>query len=259
MSYKRNYSTAFGTSTYSRPRNGPYTSSVPMSMVQATNSRGSTGRYPRRRSNYRRSGPYSALTANNYHVNPLYPRAELKYIDNTQGGAAPGAAPTTDNLVAVGLTTYLCRVPQGTGASERVGLQINVKSVTYRFEVNLSTGTAPTSGRVVLIWDKQPLATGTPSYATIFANPNYLAFMNPANTQRFTILRNTQFSLSPNGDQELFFEGYCRLNMLSTYLTGQTTPVTGCLLLALVSDGGGGGTPVPPVISGIYRMRYSDS
>lgn len=258
---KRNYSSAFFYQPPAKSRRGNYSSATPMSMVSSASNSRSNNRYNSRRYGYRRSGPYNALTAFSGHINPIYPRAEIKFVDNAQNGMTTGSPPLTPMPVA-GAAIYLFNIAQGVTQSQRVGLSVNVKSMTYRFEVALTSTTVTSSGRVVILWDKQPLAgnnaSNNPAWTDIFSFGNYLSFMNPQNTQRFTILRNQQFSLSDSGDKEMFFEGYIKINMLSTYTQTFGNPVSGSIVLAYISDGGSGGTN-PPTLAFQSRLRYTDS
>lgn len=220
----------------------------------------------RRRDRQRpRAGPYRALTQGANHQNPVYPRPEIRFIDTDQAGApAVLTVPVATAATNTGVVSYLNKLTNSAAglSGSFTGFEVATKSVAYRFEVDLGPTPVPTSGRVCLIWDKQPNNSGTPAtWAQIFSGGYYLSFMNLQNTQRFTILRNEQFSLSPNGDQTLFFEGFAKINMQSLYPTANnntpTVPVTGALLLAFISDQATGANQ--PLVTGIFRVRYIDN
>lgn len=216
-----------------------------------------------------RGGPYSALTKGGNHTHPVYPKPEIRFVDETQVGniADPVTPPALFQMPSTGSVfclNDLTNAAAGT-SSAFTGYKVMTKSVSYKFQVRLPAITAnavPTSGRVCLIWDKQPNNSATPAtWAQIFSASYYLSFMNLQNTSRFTILRNEQFSLSPNGDQVLFFEGFAKINMSSYYPTANnnvpTPPVTGALLVAYISDNST--TANQPTITGIFRVRYIDN
>lgn len=206
------------------------------------------------------SSVYRNLSYGFQHTNPVYPKPEVKFFDLN----AAGTLYTGSNPVSIGITgTLFCLNPlaQGTSAFTRIGTSVSIKSVAYRYELDLPTAPAnqlPTSGRIILVWDKQ--ANGAvPSYTDVFTSANYLAFMNIGATQRFTVLRNQQFSLSPQGDQCLFFEGYCKINMKSSWPVGLSAagvPISGSLLLIYIADQNA--VANQPLLNGCWRIRYQD-
>lgn len=207
-------------------------------------------------------GPYSALTYGDRHQNPIYPTPEVKYTDIGQDGNGFAAVPAVTPIGTTASIACLNQITAGTGVNQRIGSQITVRNCSYRFELDLPNPAAtptgvpvPTSGRVILIWDKQSNAA-LPTFTQIFNVNNYLSFIQPGAVQRFTILRNQQFSLSPNGDQTLFFEGFCRINMRTTYSSG-AIPNSGALLLVLIGDQTT--ATQQPTISGCWRTRYLDN
>lgn len=221
----------------------------------------SNSSYTRTRSSFfpnRRRGPYRVLTSGQRHSNPIYPKPELKIYDADHAGVSPpatAAAPISNT----GTVVCLNQMVTGTGVQQFTGNQVSIKGCSYRFELDLpTTGAVPTSGRVLLIWDKQPNGS-TAAFTDIFQQASYLSFGNVNNRERFTILRNDQFSLSPNGDQTLFFEQFVSINMLTTFVNGQSSagvPQTGALLLAYVGDQTGA---TRPTIAGWFRVRYFDN
>lgn len=206
-----------------------------------------------------RSSPYNVLTYSDRHTNPSYPKPEVKLIDNNaQGGAYAGNL--TTNITTGGSVYIINQLAQGITNGTRIGSQVATRSCAYRYELDLPTTAAnqvPTSGRVMLLWDKQPNGA-TAAYTTIFGTANYLSFMTPGNADRFVVLRNQQFSLSPNGDQVLFFEGYCKINMRTTYTSDAgSVPQTGALLLVYIADQATAANQ--PTINGCWRVRYMDN
>lgn len=150
----------------------------------------------------------------------------------------------------------------GTGVQQFTGNQITIKSAAMRFEVDLPALPAnqlPTSGRIMLIWDRQPNGT-VPGFTTIFSSASYLAFANVNTRERFVVLRNQQWSLSPNGNQTLFFEEFVPINMTTTFTNGQSSagvPQTGALLFVYIGDQATAANQ--PTIAGIVRVRYYDN
>lgn len=230
--------------------------SYPRTRGRALSTRSSSSRYYRSR----RSGPYYSLGRNVGHVDPVYPPPEIKTVDNGADGAVPATPPVAVVIPSAGATVFLNDIANGTGGNARVGISAVIRSCSYRFEVKLPAVTAPDlvpcSGRVMLVWDRQPNGQASPAaFSDIFEDQTYLSFLNINNNQRFVILRNQQFSLSPNGNEILFFEGFCKINMKTTFLANQL-PTTGALLLVYICDQ----TNVAsrPSISGSWRVRYVD-
>jgi len=241
-----------------RTLNTPYPTST------MNTSRGRTYNPYNSRANYyrpRRSGPYRALTGGTRHTNPVYPKPELKFYDADEAGVNPPAN-TPAAISNVGTVACLNQLTTGTGVQNFLGNQIAVKSISYRVELDLPAVAAnqvPTSGRVVLIWDKQPNGTLAP-FTSIFQAANYLSYINNNFRDRFVILRNDQFSLSPNGDQTIFFERNVKINMLTTFANLQgaaAVPQTGALLLAYIGDQATAANQ--PTINGWFRIRYYDN
>lgn len=237
------------------------TNAVPYNTYANTRGR-SSFRYRNNYSSYSGGrGPYRALTTGMRHTNPVYPKPELKFYDADEFGVNPPAN-TPQTVTNTGVTACLNQLVTGTGVQNFLGNQIAIKSLSYRVELDLPATPAnqlPTSGRVVLIWDKQPNGTLAP-WSTIFQSSNYLSYVNNNFRDRFVILRNDQFALSPNGDQTLFFERNVKINMLTTFANGQSSagvPQTGALLVAYIADQATAANQ--PTINGWFRIRYYDN
>lgn len=215
--------------------------------------------YSRRSTGYSRTGPYRVLTSNQRHTNPVYPRPELKIFDCDQAATTPPPTPAVLTAIpSTGIVVCVNAVPSGTGVGGFTGNQVSIRSVGYRVELDLGTTPVPTSGRVLLIYDKQPNGT-LAAWTDIFTSAQYLAYGNPNTRERFVIIRNDQFSLSPQGDQTIFYERFAKINMTTTYASGSpgTVPQTGALLLAYISDQSTAANQ--PRLSANIRTRYYDN
>lgn len=203
------------------------------------------------------NGPYRSLTSGQHHVNPIYPPSELKFYDSSHNGDAFLGTNTPTQIYTTGQVVTLNNLVNGVNPVSRIGYSVNIKSCAYRYEVVLPSTGGQTSGRVILLWDKQPNGT-TPIYTSIFSKNSYLAYMDPFNTDRFTVLRNERFSLSPNGDMAVFVEGFVKINMRSTYNPpiSSLVPWSGALWLVYIGEEAQAATN--PLIQGCWRIRYSD-
>lgn len=254
--------------SYKRARRDSVAASDDMQLVPMYND--PTVRWPSRyggrsrsyipgRNSYKRTkygtGPYAQLNSGaERHVSTRFPPPEIKTFDTQADGTVPTATPVRVSVPDIGAVIPINNISSGSSSSTRVGLQCVLKNCSYRFEVDLGATAVATSGRVMLIWDRQPNGVA-PTYATIFTQPNYLSFGINTQLQRFVILRNQQFSLSPNGNQSLFFEGFTKLSMRSTF-SGNTLAVTGALYVVYIADQTI--TAQQPVLSGFWRVRFVD-
>lgn len=254
--YKRSYN---GPSNYNKRYKTQY-GMVPMkTQSYSRTSNGRTSGYSKSASG--KKGPYRVLTGASRHTSPVYPKPECKIYDVDFDAEVPPNTPTKLPMTNTGEVVCINAIPTGTGVGNFIGNQVSIKSVAYRYEIDLPADPVnqqPSSGRVLLVYDKQ--ANGAlAAYTDIFANPNYLAFANPNSRDRFVILRNDQWSLSPQGDQTLFFERYVPINMVTTFANGSngtTVPHTGAILLVYISDQTADSRPI---ISGVCRVRYYDN
>lgn len=235
--------------------------SVPMDLVATRNFTGAKSK-SMPKSGRSGSGPYQMLTRGRSHTDSVYPVPESKFNDITPVGTGFNNTITAANITDAGAVFTLNQLANNSGsASVRLGASIMMKSCSYRFELAVSTTTPTTcSGRVMLVWDHQSngVAPVVSLVSDILEFPNYLSFLNIANTRRFVVLRNQQFTLTTNNNQELFFEGHCKINMMSQYIAAGTAyPNTGALLIVYISDQPAG--PTTPTIKGCWRFRFKDN
>lgn len=202
-----------------------------------------------------RAGPYRQLSNVSRHTNPIYPRPECKSIDLNQTGAVFTGIGAATPVIQAGIINIINNISQGTNNQQRVGLSVATKSVAYRYEVDLATNSnIPANGRCILLWDRQPNAAPA-TVADVLNGSSYLSYMNLAAKDRFTILRNDLWSLNPQGNTTVFFEGFVRINMQTTYAGTSATPVSGAILLLAITDQGINF----PLLNGCWRIRYYDN
>lgn len=193
---------------------------------------------------------------------------ELKYFDNDLNL-------TTINLATAGGTliedSLLCGIQQGSGANQRIGRKIIVKRLSFRMFVNYKAADdAPADNifRIIIYLDKQANGAST-NWQTIFASQSVFAFNNLERKDRFTILKDFFFKVSPipyydstsnttlTNIKTTLLKGNIKLNLPIEY-SGSTNNVAdmvsnnigifgGVLLNGVVND-----------IDGIVRIRYDD-
>lgn len=211
----------------------------------------------RRGGRYGRRGYRSPFSNRSQHMNPVYPRPEVKALDSN----APVA-----NIDNAGTLIFLLNgLVSGTGLTERIGNQISTKSVYWQYVLNFGTGPVPNAIRHILFWDKQPNATqpaATDLLAQDTTGGNLLtAPLNLTNRDRFVILADERTTLSPNGDQIRIMTGFRNINQRTTYpapADGSVNdfPSTGALFALFISDETV--TANEPNVYGTWRVRYID-
>lgn len=215
-------------------------------------------RYFNYRSRYRRStfirrrvrGPYAVMAFGNRHTHPVYPRPELKFVDYFDPFPIP-LGPAFIGPVCWNALT------QGLGGSGRIGRSVSIKSFAYNLSIALfPTAQGPINVRVMFIWDKQ--ANGVaPSATDILTTATITSFLNLANKERFTVLRNHFYSLSPNGTSIVNVSGFVRINMQSQYNDSNDIPRTGAIWGLYVTDSDD--VDNDPFVYLYGRCRYYDN
>jgi len=211
---------------------------------------------------------------------------ELKYLDLVQA------------VVGVNTTGYLASlnpVAQGTGAQNRIGRKITIKSLQMKMGLLLggSTSTGSTSEvfRVLLVWDKQCNGVLATRDDILGPSATYQSFQYLENGDRFKILRDNKYTLVkaagvsvqaaytelpgtaavPNGggftspattsfwsEARRDINYYVKLNMPIEFssTTGAITEVRSNNLLVLVIPEHGVGSD--SILSYTSRIRYED-
>lgn len=213
----------------------------------------------RRKPYGKKKGPYGALTSAERHTDPLYPKPEQKIYDADVSGNPYLPSTGFATIPITGGVGCLNRIGPGSGLEQFIGNQISIKSLTVRYclRLNATNPNVPSNGRVMYIWDKSPNGQ-IAGPADILANVTYLSWINLNYRDRFVILRNEEFSLSPAQLQTKMCEHHITINMRSTYdqtATNRTVPLTGALLIMVISDQGA----FPPIIEACNRVRYYDN
>lgn len=213
------------------------------------------------RSNYRgspgvqkSSGSFKYIRFNTQ-LNPRFPRPEVKWIDQILGTLGAGVVAITNN----GANIYcINQTPQGTGSNSRIGLQIGVKSCYYQFVLNFGTTMVPIVLRHILFWDRQSNGVLCTASDLLAQSTNLLTSpLNLANRDRFVILADDRTTLSSQGEQIRFMEGFRKINQISTYTNVGTIPQTGALNVLFISDETTGDNY--PTVYGNWRTRFIDN
>lgn len=221
---------------------------------------------PRRNFKKKKSGPYSLLTRSDAtrHQNPKYPIPEIKQLDLTYGTtAAPISIPAAGIFFFTGTNPNevwaINQITQGVANSNRVGASVTIISVAFRLDFDLGATPTTTSFRHILLWDRQPNNYVTdPAVVDVLQTASLTSFLAFDNVDRFVILRNQLLTLSPNGQETQFIDGFVKVNMKSRYVNTTTIePNSGALLALFISDQGTAANQ--PTVNGNYRVRFKDN
>ena len=148
----------------------------------------SGARVLRRRPNYRKRAHRYGLVPQYQGFQPRsFSRGEWKYLDTV----FPAGITSSGNFV------LLNGLVPGTGASQRIGMKIAIRSVEFRFEANnVAAASLSQPVRCMLLQDRQPNGVA-PAALTDFITPgDYLGLRNLAQRKRFRILLDRSKELS---------------------------------------------------------------
>ncbi len=169
--------------------------------------RGTRSRVKRKRSyTAKRGGTRSAITKRQrgfvrtsgfYRGNGVVASKELKFHDIAITDAVVAAAGAIQNSGSVNL------IAQGTTESTRIGRKCTIKSIAWRFDIELPTfATAGAGGndtiRVILYLDKQANGATAAGDDIVEDSTNWQTFNNLANTGRFRTLMDRTYDMNRN-------------------------------------------------------------
>lgn len=190
---------------------------------------------------------------------------ELKFLDNSITDASIASAGTIVEDSVLGIA-------QGVGPGQRVGRQITVKKLMWRYNVeNPSTsgsgGKSPDVVRLILYLDKQ--CNGAAAVVgDILESADYQSFRNPCNSGRFQILMDRTHQLNAAGGagdgtsndfvgighSETFFKDVnikVEFNSTTGAITELTSNNIGVLIISKLSE--------ISVLDSILRVKWVDN
>jgi len=184
-------------------------------------------------------------------------RGELKYVDQTQNNTV---IPTLGTLI------LLNGIAPGTGASQRIGKKVNIKSIQFRCSIGgAATGVTPFQGFVRFLWiyDKQTNAT-TPTVANILEATSGVSPMNMDNRDRFVVISDKQYAIDQSGGhQSGQIKMYKKLNLTTVFNAGTAGTVaditSGAIYLLHIASSAVSAPTNNPVFTHYNRIRYDDS
>lgn len=185
-------------------------------------------------------------------------RGELKYVDiqNQQ-----------NQFDDVGVGVLLNGLVPGTGASQRIGKKVTLKSIQIRGAINAGAlGVNPFSGfgRMFIIYDKQANAA-FPTIASILEQTSGTSPMNMDNRERFLVLYDRQFALDQfGGNPSAQVKMYKKLNLTTVFNAGTAGTVaditSGAVYVVFINENSYVTTSTnSPIIRWYSRIRYEDA
>jgi len=177
-------------------------------------------------------------------------------------------AATSYNLDTTGSIALLNTVAQGASVSQRVGKKIQLKSLQFRGSVANSSTAVTNDCAMMIVYDKRP--TGSlPAITDILVTANSSAFLNDANSGRFTILKRLDFLLVGNPtavanyqpNMAATLDSWLSLKGLPTIYKAAGTGAIGDIeqgALYLVTVGSTAAGTAAATLGAAFRLRFID-
>lgn len=187
-----------------------------------------------------------------------YSQAEWKYIDvdSVEGHA----------FDTVGRQYLLNGLEPGTGASERIGMKVSIKTIEMRLVADSFIGCPGSVCRVLLIVDQQSNGADPTLLSSYLTTADYTGMRNLANRKRFKCLLDKAFVVNDfdiSGQNAVYRHYYIKLKkpLVTEYNIGVAGTiadiVSNSLYLVVLGDRGAGGTNVN--LQCQTRLRYTDT
>lgn len=219
---------------------------------------GTLGRYPLRRgSGYtRRVGMYGRFgtgRSNNAQI-------EKKFFDTSIGLPAGGNAVSASNSQGA----ILVGIAQGTGASQRIGQKIIVKSIQLKLQAVLASGAVDADIMHVYLWQDTQTNGAYPALTDIYANSGPIGtnLRTMEESARFKLLKHFVFQLNSDAGVATAFGGdirqdecylKCNIPIVFNSSTGAIGEIKSNNLIMTFGSSNSTAT-----VSGNARVRYTD-
>jgi len=183
---------------------------------------------------------------------------EIKNLDAT-------VALTTVNTASSYVYDLLALLAEGTGAGNRVGQKVMVRSVDVKWNLTgtpgsaVTTSTVPVFMDVFLVLDKQPNGS-TAAATTIFtAASTNLTGSNIIYLERFQVLRRARVAFDISSGLSEAIDWHVPLNLATRFSDSTSSPATnGLLLVALSPAATSLTTNIQPQVSYFARVKFLD-
>lgn len=185
---------------------------------------------------------------------------ELKFLD-VDGVTSATSIPLSNDFTTPGATFLLNGLVPGSGASNRIGRKVTIKSLYIRCTIQLAT-TSVRGGnvRMMVVYDKQANATA-PAVTDILLDDSFYSANNLSNRDRFVTLVDTVSE--PIGTATVYGQSmvvHKKLNLETMYNAGAAGTIgditSGSIYIMFAQSGTiGTGNPTATWTS---RIRYTD-
>lgn len=184
-------------------------------------------------------------------------RGELKYVDVI----------SQSTFAEAGNVLLLNGLVPGTGASQRVGKKVLIKTIQLRGAIGAgNVGATPFRGfcRVMWIYDKQSNAAA-PTVANILENVTGSSYMNMDNRDRFVVLADKQYAIDQSGGNESAqIKMYKKCNLTTIFNAGTAGTIaditSGSIYLLWICENANAADETTSPDFRLYsRIRYDDS
>lgn len=195
-------------------------------------------------------------------------KSRSQYSFSSRVGKELSFVDTNINFTGVSTTSNLSLlngVVPGTGASQRIGRKIQMKSYELKLYANVDTATTITSVRFMLVLDRQANAAA-PVFADVYDQATTTTLRNISNKARFKVLYDsglvslTGNTAAPNDNSLVTFTHYRKCNIPVQYNAGTAGTIadiqTNSLYLMAIGSTVSGTADAN--LSGWIRVRYSD-
>lgn len=185
-------------------------------------------------------------------------RGELKYVD---------VGVQQNNFDDAGIGILLNGLAPGTGASQRIGKKVTIKTIQMRAAISANVaGTNTFSGmvRCFIVYDKQANAA-FPTVGAILEQATGSSPMNMDNRDRFLVLYDRQFALDQlGGNPSAQIKMYKRVNLTTVFNAGTAGTVaditSGSIYVVFIGEGVSVVAPTNiPFVRWYSRIRYEDA
>lgn len=164
-----------------------------------------------------------------------------------------------NNISTSGSVFPLTDISMGDGTAQRTGNSILVRSLSYRYSVEINSSvTNNTRVLMLLVQDTQQIADTTPTITDVLDSSTPESLLSRTNAGRFKVLKRKSFHLTPpsGGDPLKEHSGYLNLYSHVRYNGTTATDIQkgGYYLMFLSSE-----TTNTPTVRGNFRLGYHDN
>lgn len=223
------------------------------------------------RKNYRRRGrkPYNKRWFNTNKFTPgrAYDLAKqaakdiwyLKGLVNSEMFHADFTYGPSTFIPNTGFITNITALTQGDGPNNRTGNSILLRSLSYRFKIEINPSVSSnTTCLMMIVKDTQQEPDGIPAVTTILQSSTTWSLMNLLNAGRFKIIKRRNYTLTPasGGRPSQEIKGYHKVYDHVRYNGTTTNDIqkNGYYMIWLSSE-----TSNQPTIIGSTRIGYHDN